>query len=319
MGYVETKYVAEELLRAAGRAGLPVAIYRPLDIVGSVRTGAWNTSTEMAALIRFIADTGLAPDIDLPLDFVAADTCAAAIRHISVTAGAAGPHLPSRQPRDGPARRSWSDGCATAATRSRRYRSTTGCGSSRGRPPVTRRSPMAAFLPLFVDRGAGGLTVAEMYLKHVFPAYSRGQYRARAARQRHRLPARQRAAAGPQHRPADADRLPAGAAGRAPAGPCRLTATRTGSRSGSPAGLAGRRPAAGRARPGGLLRRPEPGQRARRVPAGHRPDARRRRVFPHPQRGPVRGPGGGRARSPSSATSATTRTGRRGGRPTRGR
>ena len=36
MGYVETKYVAEELLRAAGRAGLPMAIYRPLDIVGSV-------------------------------------------------------------------------------------------------------------------------------------------------------------------------------------------------------------------------------------------------------------------------------------------
>ena len=60
----------------AGGAGLPVSIYRPLDIVGSVRTGAWNTSTEMAALIRFIADTGLAPDIDLPLDFVAADTCA---------------------------------------------------------------------------------------------------------------------------------------------------------------------------------------------------------------------------------------------------
>ena len=90
MGYVETKYVAEELLRAAGRAGLPVAIYRPLDIVGSVCTGAWSTSTEMAALIRFITDTGLAPDIDLPLDFVAADTCAAAIRHISVTEGAAG-------------------------------------------------------------------------------------------------------------------------------------------------------------------------------------------------------------------------------------
>ena len=88
MGYVETKYVAEELLRAAGGAGLPVAIYRPLDIVGSVRTGAWSTSTEMAALIRFIADTGLAPGIDLPLDFVAADTCAAAIRHISVTEGA---------------------------------------------------------------------------------------------------------------------------------------------------------------------------------------------------------------------------------------
>jgi hypothetical protein len=32
---------------------------------------------------------------------------------------------------------------------------------------------MAAFLPLFVDRGAAGLTVAEMYLKHIFPSYTR--------------------------------------------------------------------------------------------------------------------------------------------------
>ena len=53
--------VAEELLRSAGRAGLPVAIYRPLDIVGSLRTGVWNTATEMCALIRFITDTRLAP------------------------------------------------------------------------------------------------------------------------------------------------------------------------------------------------------------------------------------------------------------------
>src|SRR5450756_42057 len=54
MGYVETKYVAEELLRSAGRAGLPVAIYRPLDVVGSIGTGAWSTSTEMCAFIRFM-------------------------------------------------------------------------------------------------------------------------------------------------------------------------------------------------------------------------------------------------------------------------
>ena len=34
--------------------------------------------------------------------------------------------------------------------------------------------PMAPFLPLFVDRDAGsGLTVAEMYLEHVFPSYTR--------------------------------------------------------------------------------------------------------------------------------------------------
>jgi len=90
MGYLETKFVAEELLRNAGRAGLPVAIYRPLDIVGDHRTGAWNTATEMCALIRFITDTGVAPDIDLPLDFVPADICAAAIRHISTQVEASG-------------------------------------------------------------------------------------------------------------------------------------------------------------------------------------------------------------------------------------
>jgi hypothetical protein len=34
--------------------------------------------------------------------------------------------------------------------------------------------PMAPFVPLFVDRcGPAGLTVAEMYLEHVFPAYTR--------------------------------------------------------------------------------------------------------------------------------------------------
>jgi hypothetical protein len=32
---------------------------------------------------------------------------------------------------------------------------------------------MAAFLPLFVGQVAAGLTVAEMYLSHVFPVYSR--------------------------------------------------------------------------------------------------------------------------------------------------
>jgi hypothetical protein len=37
----------------------------------------------MCAVIRFITDTGLAPDIDLPLDFGPADICAAAIRYIS--------------------------------------------------------------------------------------------------------------------------------------------------------------------------------------------------------------------------------------------
>jgi amino acid adenylation domain-containing protein/thioester reductase-like protein len=172
MGYVETKYVAEELLRAAGRAGLPVAIYRPLDIVGSVHTGAWSTSTEMAALIRFIADTGLAPDIDLPLDFVAADVCAAAIRHISVTEGATGRTYHLASPENAPL------GVLVGRLRMSGYQIAelpfddwvTELARQAARDPS---HPMAAFLPLFVDRGAAGLTVAEMYLKHIFPSYTR--------------------------------------------------------------------------------------------------------------------------------------------------
>jgi thioester reductase-like protein len=172
MGYVETKYVAEELLRAAGRAGLPVAIYRPMDIVGSVRTGAWSTSTEMAALIRFIADTGLAPDIDLPLDFVAADVCAAAIRHVSVTEGATGRTYHLASPENAPL------GVLVGRLRDRGYQIAElpfGDWSAElaRQAALDPSHPMAAFLPLFVDRDAAGLTVAEMYLKHVFPSYSR--------------------------------------------------------------------------------------------------------------------------------------------------
>ncbi|HET6191114.1 MAG TPA: amino acid adenylation domain-containing protein, partial [Trebonia sp.] len=39
VGYIQTKFVAEELLRNAGRAGLPVAIYRPFDIVAGTQGG----------------------------------------------------------------------------------------------------------------------------------------------------------------------------------------------------------------------------------------------------------------------------------------
>jgi amino acid adenylation domain-containing protein/thioester reductase-like protein len=172
MGYVETKYVAEELLRAAGRAGLPLAIYRPLDIVGSVHTGAWSTSTEMAALIRFIADTGLAPDIDLALDFVAADVCAAAIRHISVTEGATGLTYHLASPENAPL------GVLVGRLRDRGYRIAELPFADWVRELARRAAldpshPMTAFLPLFVDRGPGGLTVAEMYLRQVFPSYTR--------------------------------------------------------------------------------------------------------------------------------------------------
>lgn len=173
IGYVETKFVAEEMLRSAGRAGLPVAIYRPLDIVGSERTGAWNTATEMCALIRFITDTGLAPDIPLPLDFVPADICAAAVRHVSMVDGATGHTYHLASPRY--------TLLASLVGRLREFGfivSEIPFGawvSELMRYAAHNPShPMASFLPLFVDRDTeSGLTLAEMYLEHIFPQYTR--------------------------------------------------------------------------------------------------------------------------------------------------
>jgi len=173
IGYVETKYVAEELLRRASRAGLPVAIYRPLDIVGDLRSGVWNTATEMCALIRFITDTGLAPDIDLPLDFVPADVCAAAIAHVAANTEASGITYHISSPRYALL------GSLVARLRHHGYSvEVIPYGEwldellkyAAGHPG----HPMTPFVPLFVEHCAESeLSVAEMYLEHIFPAYTR--------------------------------------------------------------------------------------------------------------------------------------------------
>jgi thioester reductase-like protein len=127
----------------------------------------------MCALIRFIADTGLAPDTDLPLDFVPADLCAAAVRHIATHQPATGRtyHLASPQPAplsalvDGLRRQ----GFTVEAIPYRAW-----VEELLRRAVQDPAHPMAPFVPLFVDRcGPAGLTVAEMYLEHIFPAYTR--------------------------------------------------------------------------------------------------------------------------------------------------
>ena len=127
----------------------------------------------MCALIRFITDTGLAPDIDLPLDFVPADICAAAIRHISSPTGRPGAPIIWPAPST-PCSAPWSAGCGTAGTGSREMPFDDWVSELLRHAARDPSHPMAAFLPLFVDRdGASGLTVAEMYLEHVFPPYTR--------------------------------------------------------------------------------------------------------------------------------------------------
>ncbi|GAA4673843.1 hypothetical protein GCM10023347_30010 [Streptomyces chumphonensis] len=82
LGYMETKWVAERLVAQAAERGLPVAIHRPYEITGTTDRGVWNTDTMMCALFRTIAESGLAPDIPLPLDFVPVDYTADVVTRV---------------------------------------------------------------------------------------------------------------------------------------------------------------------------------------------------------------------------------------------
>ena len=132
-----------------------------------------NPSSEMAALIDFIARTGLCPDIRLPLDFLPADCLARAIGHISTHHPARGEVYHLTNPRstllDSLAERLRLRGYpihkipyAEWIAMLVRY--------AAGHPT----DPMTAFVPLFVDRCArADITVSEMYFQGVFPEFSR--------------------------------------------------------------------------------------------------------------------------------------------------
>lgn len=82
MGYAQTKWVSEGVLRQASRRGLPVSIHRPHEITGTAGGGVWATGSLLAALIRSIVDTGTAPDVRLPLNLLPVDFVADAIVHV---------------------------------------------------------------------------------------------------------------------------------------------------------------------------------------------------------------------------------------------
>ncbi|MBT2365776.1 amino acid adenylation domain-containing protein [Streptomyces sp. ISL-10] len=173
VGYVETKWVAEALLKKASDAGLPVAVYRLMDITGNSGTGVMNTGSEMCALIGFIARTGLCPDVRLLLDFLSADCLARALGHISTRRPARGEVYHLTNPRS-----------ALLGSLAERMR-------LRGYPvqeiPYADwiaalvkyaaghpTDPITPFVPLFVDRcHRADITVSEMYFQGVFPNFTR--------------------------------------------------------------------------------------------------------------------------------------------------
>ncbi|MFF4158733.1 amino acid adenylation domain-containing protein [Streptomyces sp. NPDC001678] len=173
MGYAESKWVAEEVLRRAAEAGLPVAVHRPYEVTGDRVTGACNTETAICSLFKTIAETGLAPDIELPMDFVPVDHLAEAVVHIATRrpAGWRVHHLTNPRPA------MLSDvldrmRAAGFAIDTMPYNQWVGeLVRHVARNPTSATAP---FVSLCVDRSRNAdMSVKEMYLKGVFPVLGR--------------------------------------------------------------------------------------------------------------------------------------------------
>ncbi|MFI5778754.1 thioester reductase domain-containing protein [Nocardia sp. NPDC051570] len=87
-GYRQSKWVADSLMIAARRRGIPAHVYRPGAITGSQITGACTTDTFINHLIKGCIQLGACLDYDLLLDLVPVDFCAAAVVHSAL----GGPH-----------------------------------------------------------------------------------------------------------------------------------------------------------------------------------------------------------------------------------
>ncbi|MEV6073078.1 amino acid adenylation domain-containing protein [Nocardia sp. NPDC052001] len=90
-GYVLTKWIAEELVRAGARRGIPTTIYRPGLITGDSRTGATATDDAWWTMLRAMLLVGQAPDLRagavemVPVDHVAAAIVRSRQSHAATT------------------------------------------------------------------------------------------------------------------------------------------------------------------------------------------------------------------------------------------
>ena len=173
VGYVESKWVAEQLLHNAAAGGLPVTVLRTNDVTGDLVTGVMNTGTELCSLIKYFADSGTCPDVQLPLDFVPADRFTRAVAHIAAHAPADGEvyHLTSPNPAGLPdlADRLRARGLRIAELPYRDWVQRL-VRFAAGHPT----HPITPFVPLFVDRAPGAdLSISELYFQPVFPRFDR--------------------------------------------------------------------------------------------------------------------------------------------------
>lgn len=86
-GYVQSKCVAETLLRRAAERGLPVRIYRPALISGDSRSGLSDTEGFLSSFLKGCVQMECAPDLDWLLDCCPVDHVARSIVRLSADRG----------------------------------------------------------------------------------------------------------------------------------------------------------------------------------------------------------------------------------------
>jgi hypothetical protein len=82
-GYVQSKCVAETLVRRAGERGLPVTVYRPSLISGHSRRGFSETYGFLSSFLKGCVQMQCAPDLDWVLDCCPVDHVAASVTGLS--------------------------------------------------------------------------------------------------------------------------------------------------------------------------------------------------------------------------------------------
>jgi thioester reductase-like protein len=82
VGYAQSKWVAEKLVRTAHSRGLPVCIYRP-GIGGHSQTGVFNVHDHVCLMIKGCIQIGSVPDLGMTLQIAPVDYVSRAIVHLS--------------------------------------------------------------------------------------------------------------------------------------------------------------------------------------------------------------------------------------------
>ncbi len=79
LGYSQTKWVTDRMVRCASAAGLPVSIYRPPLIAGPSCGSAWHQGDLLQRLLQGCLALGASPDLAWELDVVPVDYVADAV------------------------------------------------------------------------------------------------------------------------------------------------------------------------------------------------------------------------------------------------